>query len=30
MKNFIRQILKEETETPIAEPFYVKLFEKNG
>ena len=28
MKNFIRQILKEETETPIAEPFYIKLFEK--
>lgn len=28
MKNFIQQILKEETETPIAEPFYIKLFEK--
>jgi len=28
MKNFIRHILKEETETPIAEPFYIKLFEK--
>ena len=28
MKKLIRQILKEETETPIAEPFYIKLYEK--
>ena len=28
MKKLIRHILREETETPIAEPFYIKLYEK--